>query len=49
MCGLGNRKNDLVNAVIEDRGVEAYEGSVELIHQLRGQGFRIAVVTSSQN
>jgi HAD superfamily hydrolase (TIGR01509 family) len=39
----------LVNAVIEDRGVEAYEGSVELIHQLRRQGFRVAVVTSSQN
>ena len=32
--GLGNRKNDLVNEVIEDRGVEPYEGSVELIHQL---------------
>jgi beta-phosphoglucomutase family hydrolase len=47
--GLGNRKNDLVNAVIEDRGVDAYEGSVELIRQLRRQGFRIAVVTSSQN
>jgi beta-phosphoglucomutase family hydrolase len=47
--GLGNRKNDLVNAVIEDNGVEAYEGSVELIHQLRSHGFRIAVVTSSQN
>jgi beta-phosphoglucomutase family hydrolase len=49
VCGLGNRKNDLVNAVIEDRGVEAYTGSVELIHQLRRQGFKIAVVTSSQN
>jgi beta-phosphoglucomutase family hydrolase len=47
--GLGNRKNDLVNKVIEDKGVEPYEGSVELIHQLRHQGFKIAVVTSSQN
>jgi HAD superfamily hydrolase (TIGR01509 family) len=47
--GLGNRKNELVNAIIEDKGVEAYEGSVALIHQLRDQGFRIAVVTSSQN
>src|SRR6266480_2784867 len=27
--GLGNRKNDLVNTVIEDRGVEPYEGSVK--------------------
>src|SRR5436190_8097197 len=47
--GLGNRKNDLVNRVIEDLGVVAYEGSVELIRQLRQRGFKIAVVTSSQN
>ena len=49
VAGLGNRKNDLVNKVIEDKGVEPYQGSVELIHQLRHQGFKIAVVTSSQN
>jgi beta-phosphoglucomutase family hydrolase len=47
--GLGNRKNALVNKVIEEIGVEAYEGSVKLIRQLRHQGFKIAVVTSSQN
>src|SRR3989440_7537599 len=40
--GLGNRKNDLVNKIIEDRGVEPYEGSVELIHQLRQRGFKLA-------
>jgi beta-phosphoglucomutase family hydrolase len=47
--GLGNRKNDLVNEVIEDTGVEPYEGSVQFIHHLRRHGFKIAVVTSSQN
>jgi beta-phosphoglucomutase family hydrolase len=47
--GLGNRKNDLVNKIIEQKGVEPYEGSVELIQQLRHRGFKIAVVTSSQN
>jgi beta-phosphoglucomutase family hydrolase len=47
--GLGNRKNDLVNNIIEEKGVEPYEGSIKLIHQLRRQGFKIAVVTSSQN
>jgi beta-phosphoglucomutase family hydrolase len=47
--GLGNRKNDLVNKIIEEKGVEPYEGSVELIRQLRDREFKIAVVTSSQN
>jgi beta-phosphoglucomutase family hydrolase len=47
--GLGNRKNDLVNKAIEDVGVKPYEGSVRLIDQLRRDGFKVAVVTSSQN
>jgi beta-phosphoglucomutase family hydrolase len=47
--GLGNRKNDLVNKIIEGVVVEPYEGSVKLLHWLRHQGFKIAVVTSSQN
>jgi beta-phosphoglucomutase family hydrolase len=49
VCGLGNRKNDLVNRVIADVGVDPYEGTVQFIHQLRRNGFKIAVVTSSQN
>ena len=47
--GLGNRKNELVNKILEEEGVEPYEGSVKLIHRLRREGFKIAVVTSSQN
>jgi beta-phosphoglucomutase family hydrolase len=49
VCGLGNRKNELINEIIEDSGVKPYEGSVRLIHQLRHEGFKIAIVTSSQN
>ena len=47
--GLGNRKNDLVNDIIAEKGVAAYQGSIKLIHQLRHLGFKLAVVTSSQN
>ena len=47
--GLGNRKNELINKMIGDVGVKPYEGSVKLIRQLRGRGFKIGVVTSSQN
>lgn len=49
ICGLGNRKNELVNALIEKQGVQPYEGSVKLIERLRHEGFKTAVVTSSQN
>ena len=35
--------------MIEEIGVQPYEGSVRLIDQLRDRGFRMAVVTSSQN
>ena len=47
--GLANRKDGLVNKIIEDVGVKAYEGSVKFLHQLRHQGFKIAVVTSSEH
>ncbi|SFV38185.1 HAD family hydrolase [Hyphomicrobium facile] len=47
--GLGNRKNELVNKIIEREGVEPYEGTVRLVHQLRDSGFKLGVVTSSQN
>jgi beta-phosphoglucomutase family hydrolase len=47
--GLGKRKNALVSKIIESNRVEAYAGSIQLIHQLRRNGFKIAVVTSSEN
>lgn len=49
VCGLGNRKNELINKIIERNGVKPYEGTVRLIHQLRDNGFKLGVVTSSQN
>jgi len=47
--GLGNRKNDLINEVIDSVGVEVYEGTITLARQIRDEGIKIAVVTSSQN
>lgn len=49
VCGLGNRKNDLVNQLIEDEGVAVYDGSLRLLHQLRDAGVSLAVVSSSKN
>jgi beta-phosphoglucomutase family hydrolase len=49
VCGLGNRKDDLVNQIIADVGVQPYDGTVRFIHHLRRSGFKVAIVTSSQN
>jgi HAD superfamily hydrolase (TIGR01509 family) len=49
VCGLGNRKDDLVNDAIATVGVQPYDASVRFIHWLRRNGFKVAVVTSSQN
>jgi HAD superfamily hydrolase (TIGR01509 family) len=48
VCGLGNRKDELVNASIAE-GVEAYPGSIALLRYLRRRGVKTALVTSSQN
>lgn len=47
--GLGNRKNELVLAMIKDRGVEPYDGSVRYVRAARDAGLRRAVVSSSAN
>ncbi|NJN40563.1 MAG: beta-phosphoglucomutase family hydrolase [Gammaproteobacteria bacterium] len=49
ICGLGNRKNDMVNAAIAAGEVVTYPASVALIRKLRADGIKCAVVTSSQN
>ena len=49
VCGLGNRKDEMVNAAIASEGVEPYAGSVALVRQLRGRGVKTAVVSSSSN
>jgi beta-phosphoglucomutase family hydrolase len=46
---LGDRKNDLVNLVLERDGVEAYPGSVLLLDHLRDLGLPLAIVSSSAN
>ncbi|WP_433324718.1 beta-phosphoglucomutase family hydrolase [Spirillospora sp. CA-294931] len=47
--GLGNRKNELVLKLIEERGVEVFDGSVDFVREARKAGLRTAVVSSSAN
>jgi len=49
VTGLGNRKNELVNRIIETEGVDIYEGSLALVRHLRGKGIKTAVVSASKN
>jgi beta-phosphoglucomutase family hydrolase len=49
ICGIGNRKNDLVLKLIKEDGVEAYDGSVRYVKAARDAGLRRAVVSSSAN
>ena len=49
VIGLGNRKNELVNKIIETEGVDIYEGSLALVRHLRSTGIKTAVVSASKN
>lgn len=47
--GIGNRKQQYVEEALESEGVEVFPGSVAWLRELRDQGIRTAVVTSSRN
>jgi beta-phosphoglucomutase family hydrolase len=49
ISGLGKRKNEIVESIIREQGVEAYEGSVRYLEAARAARFRLAVVSSSTN
>ena len=46
---VGNRKNELVNQLFRDEGVEPFPGSVALLRRVRELGLKTAVVTSSND
>lgn len=47
--GVGRRKNELVQRLIDERGVDVYEGSVRFVEAARKAGIETAVVSSSAN
>jgi beta-phosphoglucomutase family hydrolase len=47
--GVGNRKNQRVQEIIAERGVNPYPGSVRYLEAAKAAGLRIGVVTSSAN
>lgn len=49
VCGLGNRKDRMVNEVIASDGVETLDGSIEVARRVRAAGLKTAVVSASKN
>ncbi len=49
VCGLGNRKDALFNAVLNEKGVRVFDGSVRLIKALRERDVAAGCVSSSKN
>ncbi len=48
-CGLGNRKNQAFNEVLDTEGVKVYQSTVDLLHELIAAGKKIGVASSSKN
>jgi beta-phosphoglucomutase family hydrolase len=49
VSGLGNRKNDMVNDLMETEGVDVHSDSVAWVQLLREEGYKTAVVSASSN
>ncbi len=49
ICGLGNRKNELLHELLDRDGVETYEDTLEQIGHWKHDGVKVAVISSSRN
>lgn len=49
VCGIANRKNQVLLRRLREDGVQAYPGSVRFVHAVRAAGLRRAVVSASAN
>lgn len=49
VCGLGNRKNEIYNRMLDEGGVDVFEDTAEQIRVWRGLGLKTAIVSSSKN
>lgn len=49
ICGLGNRKDRAFNEILSRDGVQVYPSSVRLIEDLKANGVRVGIASSSKN
>ncbi len=48
-CGLGNRKNEAFNEVLNKEGAEVYPSTTRLLRELKSAGIKLGVASSSKN
>ncbi len=49
VCGLGNMKNNAFREVLQKDGVKYYEPAIDFIKDLKANGIRVGVASSSKN
>lgn len=49
LCGLGNRKDVYFWQLVDERGVEAFASTVDLIHGLKQTGIKAGIFSASRN
>jgi beta-phosphoglucomutase family hydrolase len=49
VCALGNQKDEVVNRIFAEEGIEPYPGSVRFLDAVTAAGAAVAVVSSSKN
>lgn len=49
ICGIGNKKNKLFDKLLQEEGAEVFDSTVSLINDLKNNGIRVGVASSSKN
>ena len=49
VCGLGNKKDKIFIKLLKEKGVEIFDSTVKLIHELKNAGVCLAIASSSKN
>lgn len=49
ICGIGNQKNSIFNALLQEEGAEVYDSTITFIQNLRKNGIKIGIASSSKN
>ncbi len=49
ICGIGNKKNREFLKILKEKGAEVYPSTIQLIKDLKKNGIRIGVASSSKN